>query len=95
MAQPPQDQNSVKGKLGVLFSDGDTLVPISVNSSNSGMMVNTTDSVSAGILAAYAAGKPIPRDANGQPAWCGQSSADASITLPIFVDAAGAVLVAN
>lgn len=93
MANAPHDQNTIKAKMGVLFSDGVTLVPIAINSSNNGMKINTTDSVSAGILALYNNGKAIPRDANGQPAWCAESSTDSNVIYPLFVDADGAVLI--
>lgn len=93
MADAPHDQNSVKAKLGVLFSDGVTLVPIAIDPSSRGMKVNTTDVVSSAILALYAAGKPVPRDRNGQPAWCAESDASPSVIFPIFVDASGAVLI--
>lgn len=93
MTNPPQDQNYVKGKLGVLFSDGITLVPIKINSVNNGFKVNTTDVVDSSILALYIAGKPIPRDTNGEPAWSGQSDSDPNVSFPVFVDANGAVLI--
>lgn len=93
MADAPHDQNTVKGKLGVLFSDGETLVPIAVDPVNGGMRVNMVDTVDPSILALYAAGKPIPRDANHQPAWCAESDADPSVIFPVFVDADGAVLI--
>lgn len=93
MADAPKDANFVKGKLGVLFSDGVTLVPIKVSADNTGMRINTTDTVDPAILALYEAGKPIPRDANNQPAWCAQSDTDPNVVYPIFVDADGAVLI--
>ena len=95
MANAPKDQNRVKAKLGVLFSDGVTLVPIALDNSNFGLKTNTTDTVDPSILALYEAGKPIPRDENHQPAWCGVSNTDSSVIYPIFVDADGAVLIDN
>ena len=93
MAEAIQDQNTVKSKLGVLFSDGVTLVPIVIDSSSNSMKINIVDTVPAGILALYAAGKSIPRDSNNQPAWCGQSNTNANVLYPFFVDADGAVLI--
>lgn len=93
MAEAPHDQNTVKAKLGVLFSDGVTLVPIAIDSSNFGVKVNMTDTVDVAILALYEAGKPIPRDRNGQPAWCAVSNTNSSVIYPLFVDADGAVLI--
>lgn len=40
------DQNHVRSKLAVLNTDGVTLVPIKINESNGGMMINTTDTIS-------------------------------------------------
>lgn len=93
MTEAIRDQNHVPSKLGVLFSDGVTLVPIKIDSSNGGLAINITDTVDAGILALYAAGKAIPRDNNGRPAWAAQSSASATVEFPLFVDSDGAVLV--
>ena len=93
MTNALRDQNFITSKLGVLFSDGETLVPIKIDSSNSGMTLNVLDTVAAGILALYNAGKPIPRDTNGVPAWSAQSNTDSTVSYPIFVDADGAVLI--
>lgn len=88
-----RDQNFITSKLGVLFSDGETLVPIAINSSNDGIKTNTTDVVDPSILALYEAGKAIPRDANDVPALCAQSNTDANVVYPIFVDSDGAILI--
>lgn len=93
MANAPKDQNHVKAKLGVLFSDGVTLVPIALDPSTNGIKVNEVDTVDAAILALYDNGKPIPRDENGQPAWCAESDTDSAVVYPIFVDSDGAVLI--
>ncbi len=93
MANAIHDQNNIKAKLGVLFSDGVTLIPIAIDSSNNGLKTNEMDVVDASILALYENGKSIPRDANNQPAWCGQSNTDSSVVYPVFVDTSGAVLI--
>lgn len=85
MANAPHDQNFVKAKLGVLFSDGVTLVPIVLNSSTNALKVNTTDVISQTAL------QNAPRDGNYGPAWLGQK--DDGTTCPIYVDATGAVLI--
>jgi hypothetical protein len=85
MAEAKLDQNHVKSKLGILFSDGLTLVPITINPATGGVRTNTTDSVSPAVFKAL-------RDQNFTPSWIGQSSVDQSI-IPIFVDATGAILV--
>ncbi len=46
MANAPADQNFVRSKLGVLNTDGVTLVTIKINPANGGMMVNSTDTIS-------------------------------------------------
>ncbi len=91
--ETPRDQNHVSAKMGVLFSDGVTLVSIAINSTNDGMKVNTTDTVDPAIIALYTNGKAIPRDENDVPAWCAQSDSDPLVVYPLFVDADGAVLV--
>lgn len=88
----PHDQNFVKAKMGVLFSDGVTLVPIAINPVGGGFKVNTSDVVSAPVLALFADNRAI-RDENYQPCWLGTDSTDSSHVLPIFVDADGAVLI--
>lgn len=95
MADAPRDNNHVSTKLGVLFSDGETLVPIAIDPTNGGFKQNTTDSVDVAILALYEAGKAIPRDSNNVPALCGLSNTDSSVIYPVFVDSDGAVLVDN
>lgn len=93
MTNAIRDNNHVRAKLGVLFSDGETLVPIAINSANDAVKMNSTDTVDPAILALYAAGKPIPRDTNGVPAWCAQSSSDPDVVFPVFVDADGGILI--
>ena len=86
MAEAPHDQNFIKAKLGVLFSDGVTLVLIAVNPDTGAMKVNTTDVIS------QAAKQNAPRDGNYGPAWLGENSATGE-TMPIYVDASGMVLI--
>lgn len=92
MTNALRDQNFVTSKLGVLFSDGETLIPIAIDPTN-GLKLNSVDTVDPGILALYDAGKTIPRDENGVPAWSAQSNTDLTVSYPIFVDADGAVLI--
>lgn len=95
MANAVHDENRVFAKMGVLFSDGVTLIPIAIDPVNGGVLMNTTDTVSADILAATANNIPRENGVDGvwRPAWSGQSSLDSSITYPVFVDATGAILV--
>lgn len=82
----PHDANRVPAKLGVLFSDGVTVIPITVDSVTGGMMVNTVDTI------AFVPGTIDFRDANYNACWMAQNSVDGT-PIPIFVDATGAVLV--
>lgn len=91
--EAPADQNYIRAKFGVLFSDGVTLVPIVVNSSSEGVKVNTTDTVSAGVLALFTS-KIMPRSLEYyKDCWFGVSNTDDSAPLPIFVDSDGAILI--
>lgn len=88
----PHDQNFIKGKLGVLFSDGVTLIPIAIDPTTKGMKVNLVDTVPAPVMALFA-DNIMPRDENWQHVWFGVDRNDDTHVLPIFVDADGAVLV--
>ncbi len=93
MTTIPADQNFVRAKFGVLYTDGVTLVPIAINSSNNGVKVNRIATVSAPILAMFANGE-MPRSRDYYKAcWFGVSNADNVSPLPIFVDADGAILI--
>lgn len=95
MAGAKHDQNNIYAKMGVLFSDGVTLISIAINPTTGGIKVNTSDTVSADILALTANNTPRANGSNGvfRPAWEGVSSADSTTTYPIFVDSSGAILV--
>lgn len=91
MSNAPHDQNSVFAKMGILFSDGETAIPIAINPSTGGVKVNTTDTVTAPILVAVA--NRMRRDGDYRPTWAGVSSSSSSTVLPVFVDTDGAVLI--
>lgn len=88
MGNAPHDQNRVKAKLGVLCTDGVTLVPVASNAVNGGVMVDTISTIG------FVPGSVDFRDENYQPCWMGQNSVDGT-PIPIFVNANGAVLVAT
>lgn len=88
MANAPHDGNWVKAKLGVLCSDGVTVLPIQIDSSNGGFMVDTVSTIG------FTPGMIDFRDENYQPCWMAQNSVDGT-PIPIFVNASGAVLVAQ
>lgn len=86
MANAPHDQNQVKAKLGVLCTDGVTLIPIAIDSTNGGIMVDSTSTIG------FTPGTIDFRDKNYQPCWMAQN-ADDGTPIPIFVNASGAVLI--
>lgn len=87
MANAPADQNFVRAKMGVLNTDGTTLVTIKVNESNGGMKVNTTDTISFTMT-------PIDRrDENFKACllWEGTDG----LTYPWVVNSSGEVLIST
>lgn len=95
MATSQHDQNNVYAKMGVLFSDGITLIPIAINPTTGGAKTNTTDTVSPTILALTLNKTPRANGSDGvfRPAWEGVSSTNSANTYPIFVDSSGAILI--
>jgi uncharacterized protein YjdB len=82
----PADQNFVRAKMGVLNTDGLTLVTIKINPATGGMKVNTTDTISFTM-------RPIaPEDENYNKVllWQGTDG----LTYPWVVDSEGKVLIA-
>lgn len=73
-------------KLGVLRTDGVTLLPIAINTTNGGIKINTTDVIT------YTPTPVDPKDANFVNVWLFQSTTD-GLTYPCNVDADGALLV--
>lgn len=86
--EAPHDQNWVKAKLGVLCTDGVTLVPIAVDAATGGVMIDTTSTIG------FTPGSIDFRDQNYQPCWMARNSVDGT-TIPIFVNAQGAILVST
>jgi len=84
--EAPADQNHIRSKMGVLNTDGRTLVTIKINESNGGMMINTIDTISFTMT-------PIaPRDENFNKVllWQGTDG----LAYPWVVNAQGQVLIA-
>lgn len=80
-----RDENHIAAKLGVLNTDGVTLVPIKINESSGAMLVTDTDTISFTMV-------PIaPRDENYNKVllWEGADG----LTYPWVVNSDGAVLV--
>lgn len=81
----PKDGNFIRGRLGVLNTDGVTTIPIAINESSGGMKINTIDTVQVTL-------QPIsPRDENYNK--CMLFVGSDGLTYPWVVDADGAVLV--
>lgn len=88
MANAGRDGNNVTGKLAVLNTDsvqGTNLVRIAINSSNGGIKINTTDSISFTMI-------PVdPRDENYVGCWLFQGTD--GLTYPAVADADGKLLI--
>lgn len=82
----PHDQNTIKAKLGVLCTDGTTLVPIAINPSNGGIKMDVTSTLLVPVT------ENALRDENYQYVWLGQNSVTGE-TCPIYVNADGGILV--
>lgn len=86
MANAPYDENRIKAKLGVLCTDGVTLVPIAIDPATDGVKIDTVSTIG------FTPGSIDFRDANYQPCWMAENSVDGT-PIPIFVNADGAILV--
>lgn len=84
--QAPHDQNTVKAKLGVLCTDGVTLVPIAINNLNGGFEIDATSTTTFG------SDSIDFRDQNYQPCWMASRVSDGT-PIPVFVNAQGAILI--
>jgi len=86
MPSTPRDSNNVPAKMGVLCTDGVTLIPIAVDALGN-MKVDQISTIS------FTPATIAPRDENFVPAWLGVSSVDNETPVPIYVNAEGAVLI--
>lgn len=87
MANASADQNFVRAKMGVLNTDGVTCIPITINESNGGMMIDTVSTISFTMT-------PIaPGDANYEKVllWEGTDG----LTYPWVVNSSGGVLIST
>lgn len=85
--ETPADQNFIRAKMGVLNTDGTTLVTIKVNESNGGMKINTTDTV----LFTMTPIAPENENYNKVLLWQGTDG----LTYPWVVDSQGKVLIST
>lgn len=85
MADALRDQNFITTALGVLNTDGTTLVRIKINESNGGMKVNSTDTISFTMT-------PIA-DRDDNRVACLLWEGSDGLTYPWVVNASGEVLI--
>lgn len=86
--EAPHDQNWIKAKLGVLCTDGVTLVPIAIDSATGNVKVDSVSTIG------FTPGSIDFRDKNYSACWMAQNSSNGK-SIPIFVNAQGAILVSN
>ena len=81
----PHDENFIKGKLGILNTDGVTTIPIALDESTGAMKISTTDNISFTMT-------PIsPQDENYQN--CLMFEGTDGLSYPWVVNASGEVLI--
>lgn len=79
------DQNHNPTATGVSYLDGETIIPIAINPSNSGMKINAVDTVQVTLTP----GARIDENGNETLTWEGTDGQ----AYPVVVDLDGAVLV--
>ncbi len=88
MADAPRDENSVPAKLAVLNTDsvqGTNLVPIQIDSSNSGIEIDVASTISFTMV-------PVdPRDGNYAGCWLFEGTN--GLTYPAVATSGGALLI--
>lgn len=84
--QTPRDNNRVPALMGVLYSDGVTLVPIAINASGE---IETEEVLTLSAPLPTVAG----RDENRETVLMGVSSVDGTTLVPVFVTVSGKVLI--
>jgi len=84
--EAPIDSNFVKGKLGTWCVDGITPIPIAINPATGGVMYDEVSIIS------FTPNPVAKRDQNHVPVLMGVSSVDGTL-VPIYVNAAGAILI--
>lgn len=88
MAVAPRDENFVPGKLAVLNTDtvqGTTLVPLRINSTNGGIKINTSATISFTMEAVD------PRDENYVTCWLFEGTD--GLTYPAVATSDGELLI--
>lgn len=86
MTNAIRDNNHVATKLGVLYSDGVTLVPIAFNPVSGAMKTDTVNTIS------FTPDIDAIRDENFEHVLMGVDSTDATKRVPVYVNEDGEVL---
>lgn len=87
MSNASRDENNVPTMLGVLNTDGATLVPVQINISNHGLAINdNTTGTDLGPDHAL-------RDGNFVTSLIGVSSVDGKTPVAVYADASGNLLI--
>lgn len=81
-----RDANRVPAKMGVLCTDGVTLVPIKIDAASGGFSIDSVSTIG------FTPGTIDFRNEQYRPCWMGVNSVDGT-PIPLFVNADGAVLV--
>lgn len=89
MANAPIDNNSVRGMLAVLNSDGTTTVPIRANPTTHGLKINN------GAGGSDNGPTDAKRDGNFEPNLMALSSDDDGMPVALYVDSDGILQVDN
>jgi len=88
MTNAIRDNNHKSVLLGILFSDGVTLVPIKLNASSQ-IQVNISDTIS------FTPDQDALKDGNYMDVLMAVDSTDASKLCPVYVDSDGKILTDN
>jgi hypothetical protein len=86
MTQASRDQNHVTSLLGILYSDGVTLVPIAIDGSGH-VKTDTTNTIS------FTPPTISPEDENFVNVLMGVDSTDPTKLCPVYVNSSGAILI--
>ena len=89
MANAPHDDNFIRGRMGVLNTDGVTTIPIALDETTGAMKVNMVDTLGVGITL-----QPLsPKDENYYK--CMMFVGTDGLTYPFVCDSEGKVLIDN
>ena len=87
MTDAIHDQNRVKVALALSYVDGTTLVPVAINSSDGGVVIDIVNTIG------FTPSAIAPRDNNRHPILMGISSVDGTLKPVLANPATGGILV--